>query len=80
MHWNLLLPLLSDPSEHTNISDTESVVDQTVSMHGVIAVDAVASHVQDMTAYCKAWVADMFQQGCYHSLFNSLLPLFLNNE
>ena len=45
LHQNLLLPLFSDPSDHTNKSDTESVVDQTVNMHGVIAVGAVTSHV-----------------------------------
>ena len=63
VHQNLLLPLFSDPSDHTNKSDTKSVVDQTVNMHGVIAVGAVTSHVQNMSAYSKAWVVSMFQQG-----------------
>ena len=63
VHWNLLLPLFSDPSDHTNTSDTESVVDQTVSTHGVTAASAVTSHVLDMNAYSKALEADMFQQG-----------------
>ena len=54
VHENLLLPLFSDPSDHTNISDTESMVDQTVNMHEVIAAGAVTSHVQDMSAYSKA--------------------------
>ena len=36
VHQNLLLPLFSEPSDHTNTVDTESVVDQTVNMHGVI--------------------------------------------
>ena len=58
-----MLPLFSDPSDHTNTSDTESVVDQTVNMHGLIAAGAVTSHVQDMGAYSKAQVADMLQQG-----------------
>ena len=31
VHRNLLLPLFSDPSDHTSKSDTKSVVDQTVS-------------------------------------------------
>ena len=39
------------------------MVDQTINMHGVIAVGVVTSHVQDKSAYNKAWVADMFQQG-----------------
>ena len=63
VHQNLLLLLFSNPSDHTNMSDTESVVDQTVNMYRVIAVGVVSSHVQDMSAYSKAQVADMFQQG-----------------
>ena len=42
---NLLLPLFSDPSDHTNELDTESMVDQTVNTNGVVAVSAVTSHV-----------------------------------
>ena len=53
-YQNLLLPLFSDPSDHTNKLDTESMVDQTVNMHGVIAVGTVTNHVQDMSAYSKA--------------------------
>ena len=60
---NLLLPLFSDPSDHTSESDTKSVVDHTVSTHEVIAVGAVTSHVQNMSAYSRAWVTNMFQQG-----------------
>ena len=63
VHQNLLLPLFSNPSDHANTLDTESMVDQTVNTHGVIAAGAVTSHVQDMGAYSKAWVADMLQQG-----------------
>ena len=63
VHWNLLLPLFSDPSDHTNTLDTESVVDQTVNMYGVIAAGAFTSHVQDMSNCSKAWMADMLQQG-----------------
>ena len=63
VHRNLLLPLFSDPSDHTNELDTESVVDQTVSTHGVIAAGVVTSHVQNMSAYSRAWVTNMFQQG-----------------
>ena len=74
VHRNLLLPLFSDPSDHTSESDTESMADQTVSTHGVIAAGAVTSHVQNMSAYSRAWVTNMFNKGC------SLLPLFLNNR
>ena len=63
VHQNLLLPLFSNPSDHTNKSDTASMVDQTVNIHGVIAASTVTSHVQDMSPYSKAWVADMFQKG-----------------
>ena len=56
VHQNLLLPLFSDSSDHTNTLDTESVVDQTVNTHGVIAAGADTSHVQDMGAYSKAHV------------------------
>ena len=61
VHRNLLLPLSSDPSDHTSESDTMPVVDQTVSTHEVIAVGAVVSHVQNMGAYSTAWVTNMFQ-------------------
>ena len=42
--------------------DTESVVDQTVNAHRVIAVSTVISHVQNMSAYSRAQVASLFQQ------------------
>ena len=60
VHWNLLLPLFSNPSDHTNELDTESVVAQIVNTHGIIAVSAVTSHVQNMNAYGRAWVASLF--------------------
>ena len=47
VHRNLLLPLFSNPSDHTSESDTK-LVDQTVSTHEVNAVGAVTSHVQNM--------------------------------
>ena len=72
VHQNLLLPLSSDPLDHTNTSDTESVVDQTVNMHGVIAASAVTSHVQDMGAYSKKGWQMCCNKGCYHSLFSRL--------
>ena len=61
VHRNLMLPLFSDPSDHK--LDTKSMVDQTVGTYGVIAAGAVASHVQNMGAYSRAWVENMFQQG-----------------
>ena len=36
--------------------------DQTVDTHGVVAVRAVSSHVQNMGAYGRAWVSSLFQQ------------------
>ena len=63
VHRNLLLPLFYDPSDHTSKSDAKSVVDQTVSTHEVIAAGVVTSHVQNMSAYSRAWVRNMFQQG-----------------
>ena len=59
VHMNLLLPLFFDPSDHTSESDTKSMVDQTVSKHKVIAVDAIASHVQNMGTYSRAWITNI---------------------
>ena len=61
VHRNLLLPLFSDPLDHTSELDTKSKVDQTVSTHEVIAVGVIASHVQNMGAYSSTWVTDIFQ-------------------
>ena len=63
VHRNLLLPLFSDSSDHTSESDTKSMFDQTVSTHEVIAAGVFTSHVQNMSAYSRAQVANMFQQG-----------------
>ena len=68
---NVLLPLFFDPSDHTSELDTKSVVDQTMSTHEVIAVGAVASHVQNMGAYSRAQVTkhDSMRIGvCYCSV------------
>ena len=62
VHRNLLLLLFSDPSDHTSESEAKSMVDQTVSTHEVIAVGVIASHVQSMGAYNRAWVTNMFQK------------------
>ena len=63
VHRNLLVPLFSDPSDHTSKSHTKSMVDQTVSIHEVTAAGAVTNHVQNMSAYSREWVTNMFQQG-----------------
>ena len=63
VHQNLLLPLYSNPSDHTNALDTESLVDQTVNAHGVIAASTVTSHLQNKCAYSRAQIASLFQQG-----------------
>ena len=63
VHQNVLLLLFSDLSDHNNVLDTESVVDQTVNTHGVVVVSAVISHAQNMSAYGRSQVASLFQQG-----------------
>ena len=62
VHRKLLLPLMSNPSDHTSEWDTESMVDQTLSTHEVIAAGVVTSHVQNMDVYSRVWVTNMFQQ------------------
>ena len=63
VHRNLLLPLFSDPSDHTSELDAKSMVDQTVGTHDVVAASVIASHVQIMGAYSRVWVTNMFQKG-----------------
>ena len=63
VHRNPFLPLFSDPSDHTSESDTKPVVDQTVSMHEVVAAGVIASHVQNISTYGRAQVTNMFQKG-----------------
>ena len=63
VHRNLLLPLFSDPSGHTSELDIKSVIDQTVSMHQVITAGVIASHVENMGACSRAWVANIFHRG-----------------
>ena len=63
VHRNLLLPLLSDPSDHTSELNTKSVGDQTMSTHEVIVAGAVTSHVQNMSTYGKVQLKNMFLQG-----------------
>ena len=67
VHWNLLPPLFSYPSDHTNASDIESMVDQTVNSHSVIVVSTVISNVQNMSAYSRSQVTSLFQQGLQFS-------------
>ena len=54
VHQNLLLPLFSNPSDHTNKLDTESVVDQTVNMHGVICSRCSYQSCAEHSACSKA--------------------------
>ena len=54
VHRNLLLPLFSDPSDHTSELDIKSMAGQTVSTREVIAAGVVASHVQKKGAYSRA--------------------------
>ena len=63
VHRNLLLPLFSAPSDQTSKSDTNSVVDQTVSAQEAIVKGAIGSHVNSLGTYSRAWVTNMFQQG-----------------
>ena len=51
----------------------ESIIDQTVNAHGVIAVSAVIGHVQNLSPYHRAQVTSLFQQGY------SFLLLFLSS-
>ena len=63
VHRNLLLPLFSNPSDHTSELDIKSVVDQAVSTHEVSTAGVIASPVQSMGAYCSERVTNMFQRG-----------------
>ena len=63
VHRNLLLPLFSDPSDHTSKLDNKCMVDQTVSAQEVIAVGAVTSHVHNLGTHSRAQVTNMFQRG-----------------
>ena len=63
VHRNQLLPLFSDLSDHTNELDTKSMVDQMLSAHEIIAVGAIASHVQSMGTYSRPQATHMFQKG-----------------
>ena len=77
VHYILFLPLFFDPSDHTNTSDTESMVDQTVNMHGIIAASTVTSHMQDMGAYSKVQVVDVLQQGLLPQLVQQVVTALL---
>ena len=49
VHRNLLLPIFSDPSDHTSKLDTKSMVDRTVSAQEVIAAGEITSHVHSLS-------------------------------
>ena len=66
VHRNLLLPLFSDPSDHTGELDSNrSPVDpkETMGTQVAIIVSAIASHVHNLSAYEGSWVTNMFQRG-----------------
>ena len=63
VHRNLLLPLLSGPSDQTSRLDNKSVVDQVVSTQVVIAVGIFTGHVYNLSTYGRVWVTNMFQRG-----------------
>ena len=79
VYQNLLLPLFSDSSDHTNTLETESMVDQTVNTHEVIAASAVTIHVQTWVLTVKHQLQTHCNKGRHHSLFSRLSLLFLNN-
>ena len=56
-HYSLILQI--KPVE----LDNKSVVDQTVSTQVVIVVDAVTSHVHNLSTYGRVWETNMFQRG-----------------
>ena len=66
VHRNILLPLFSDPSDHTGEPDnSRSLVDpkETMGTEVAIVVSATASHVHNLSAYKGAQVANMLQRG-----------------
>ena len=76
VHQNQLLPLFSNASDHTNKLNTESMVDQTVNMHGVIAVDAVTSHVSTRvvtTACSTVWYLPFLNHQKNYNLMDSIM-------
>ena len=73
VHWNLMLPLFSDPSDQASKSDTKSMVYQTESAQEAIVKGAIASHVHNLSTYGSAQVTSCFREDW------SLLQLCLNN-
>ena len=66
VHRNLLLPLLSDPLDCTGeLDNSKSVVNpkETMGTQVAIVVSAIASHVQNLSAYEGAQVTNMLQKG-----------------
>ena len=62
VHRNLLLPLPFDPLDWTGELDNKSPVD-TMSTQVAIAVNAIASHVHNLSTCEGAQVTNMFQRG-----------------
>ena len=66
VHRNLLLPLLSDPLDCAGEPDnSRSLVSpkETMGTQVAIVVSAIASHVQNLSAYEGAQVTNMIQRG-----------------
>ena len=66
VHRNLLLPLLSDPLDHAGeLDNSRSLVSpkDTMGTQVAIAVSAIASHVQNLSAFEGAQVTNMIQRG-----------------
>ena len=66
VHRNLLLPLLCHPLDHAGeLDNSRSLVNpkETMGTKVAIAVSAIASHVQNLSAYEGAQVANMIQKG-----------------
>ena len=66
VHRNILLPLLSKPLDHAGeLDNSRSLADpkETMGTQVVIVVGAIASYVQNLSAYEGVQVTNMIQKG-----------------
>ena len=66
VHRNLLLPLLSDPLDHTGEPDNSRFLanpKETMGTQVAIAVNAMASHVHNLCAYEGEQVTNLILKG-----------------
>ena len=66
VHRNQLLPLFSDPLDLTGeLDNSRSLVDpkETMGTQVAVGVNAIASHVHNLSAYEGAQITNMFQRG-----------------